>query len=229
VLRWIFSPPLFYPRNSTLSKMVKDINAPKRPLVGYMRFISTIREEVERETGLNGIKVTPYLSARWNALSEEEKETFNKVFRKEMVKHKKAVEKYRKTGAYKAFLQLKKAKKFGKKPKDKNAPKRPSTSFFIFANEIRDEVREENPDASIGEVGKILGEEWHALDDDRKQAYQAQHEKAKKKYEQILNRYKKSKNYAAYQEKLAAWKKAKKEALKAAKSDNKKKVIKRKK
>ena len=61
--------------------MVKDINAPKRPLVGYMRFISTIREEVERETGLNGIKVTPHLSARWNALSEEEKETFNKVFR----------------------------------------------------------------------------------------------------------------------------------------------------
>ena len=54
-----------------------------------------------------------------------------------MVKHKKVVEKYRKTGAYKAFLQLKKAKKFGKKPKDKNAPKRPSTSFFIFANVTR--------------------------------------------------------------------------------------------
>ena len=98
-----------------------------------------------------------------------------------------------------------------------------------FFEEIRDEVREENPDASIGEVGKILGEEWHKLDDDRKQAYQAQHEKAKKKYQKILARYQKSKNYAAYQEKLAAWKKAKKEAFKAAKSDNKKKVVKRKK
>jgi len=225
-----FLASLILSKKSTLSKMVKDVNAPRRPLNGYMRFIQTIREEVQNETGLKGIAVTPHLSARWNALSEEEKETFNKVFRKEMVKHSKKVEKYRKTGAYKAFLELKKAKKFGKKPKDKNAPKRPSTSFFIFANEVRAEVREENPNASIGEVGKILGQEWHALDDDRKQAYQAQHEKAKAKYQKILAKYQKSKNYAAHQEKLAAFKQAKKEALKAAKIDNKPhKVVKRKK
>merc|ERR1712196_229820 len=41
---------------------MKDQNAPKRPLSGYMRFIGTIRAEVEKETGLNGIAVTKHLS-----------------------------------------------------------------------------------------------------------------------------------------------------------------------
>merc|ERR1711881_200693 len=106
---------------------------------------------------------TPYLSARWNALSEAEKEKFNAVFRKEMVKYKVKMQKYKKTDAYKAFQQKKKAKKFAKKPKDKNAPKRPSTAFFIFANVIRDQVRADNPEASIGEIGKILGQQWGTL------------------------------------------------------------------
>lgn len=211
--------------------MAKDKNAPKRPLTGYMRFISTIRAEVEAETGLNGIQVTPYLSARWNALSEQEKEKFNAAFRKEMAKHKKAMKKYKKTDAYKKFQQIKKAKKFAKKPKDKNAPKRPSTAFFIFANEVRDEVRAENPEASIGEIGKILGQEWGQLSEDQKARYQAKNEQAKAKYQKTLAKYQKSKNFAAYQEKLAEWKQAKKEAAKALKAENKitKKIVKRKK
>jgi hypothetical protein len=214
-----FFATLSYPRNSTL-KMVKDVNAPKRPLTGYIRYINTIRAEVERETGLNGIKVTPHLSARWNALSEEEKDSFNQAFAKEMVKHKAVMAKYKKTDAYEAFQQKKKAKN-SKRPKDKNAPKRATSSFMIFANDIRDEVKENNPEASFGEVGRIMGQQWGALAADRKAAYQAQHEKAKENYQKVLEQYKKSDNYAAYQEKVAAWKKAKK--------TDKKKIVKRKK
>jgi len=211
--------------------MVRDVNAPRRPLTGYMRYIKTIRQEVEEETGLNGIKVTPHLSARWNALDDEEKDVHNKEFAKEMKKHQKLMSAYKKTDSYKAFQQAKKAKKFGKKPKDKNAPKRASTAFFIFANEIRDEVRSENPDASIGEVGKILGEQWGSLSDSEKATYQAKSEKARAAYQKKLAKYQKTKHYAEYQETLATWKKAKKNALKEAKKAGKsvKKIVKRKK
>jgi len=233
VLRWSSLSHLFCRTTLLLFKMVKDHNAPKRPLTGYMRYIQTIRAEVEEETGLNGIQVTPHLSARWNALSDAEKDKFSKAFHKEMVKHKKVMAKYKKTDAYKAFQQKKKARKIGKKPKDKNAPKRPSTAFFIFANEVRGEIREENPDASIGEIGKILGQQWNALAEDRKEAYKAQNEKAKVKYAKKLAAYKKTRKYAAHQEQVAAFKKAKKEAIKKMKAeekkDNKKKVVKRKK
>merc|ERR1739848_528708 len=135
----------------------------------------------------------------------------------EMAKHQKLMSAYKKTYSYKAFQQAKKAKKFGKKPKDKNAPKRASTAFFIFANEIRDQVKAENPDASIGEIGKILGEQWGSLSDSEKATYQAKSEKAKAAYQKTLAKYQKTKHYAEYQEKLAAWKKAKKNALKEAK------------
>jgi len=204
--------------------MVKDVNAPKRPLTGYMRYIQTIRAEVEKETGLNGIKVTPHLSARWRALSEEEKDSFNQAFAKEMVKHRATMAEYKQTEEYQAHLLKKKKKKFGKKPKDKNAPKRPTTAFFIFANEIRAEVKENNPGASIGEIGKILGVRWAALAEERKASYKAQNQKEKEIYREVLEEYKKTEEFAEHQEKVGAWKAAKKAALKS-----KKKIVKRKK
>merc|ERR1712088_238500 len=49
-----------------------------------------------------------------------------------------------------------------RKKKDPNAPKRPMSAYFLFMNENRPTVRKENPDASIGEVAKILGKMWEA-------------------------------------------------------------------
>ncbi|RAL65078.1 hypothetical protein DID88_001185 [Monilinia fructigena] len=45
-----------------------------------------------------------------------------------------------------------------KKKKDPNAPKRGLSAYMFFANEQRDNVREENPGISFGQVGKVLGE-----------------------------------------------------------------------
>ena len=41
--------------------------------------------------------------------------------------------------------------------KDPNAPKKPSSSYVFFNKEARTKIREENPDASFGEVGKLCG------------------------------------------------------------------------
>ncbi|KAA8567384.1 hypothetical protein EYC84_010404 [Monilinia fructicola] len=43
-----------------------------------------------------------------------------------------------------------------KKKKDPNAPKRGLSAYMFFANEQRDNVREENPGISFGQVGKNL-------------------------------------------------------------------------
>lgn len=40
-------------------------------------------------------------------------------------------------------------------PQDPNAPKRPLSSYILFANEIREEVRAAHPDAKMGELGKV--------------------------------------------------------------------------
>lgn len=69
-------------------------------------------------------------------------------------------------------MPAQKRKRTSKKKKDPNAPKRPLTAYMIFSQEHRQEVREENKDAKIGEISKILGERWKKLSDEEKKVSQ---------------------------------------------------------
>lgn len=67
--------------------------------------------------------------------------------------------------------------------KDPMAPKRGLSAYMFFANEQRENVREENPGVSFGQVGKILGERWKALSDKQRAPYDAKAAADKKRYE----------------------------------------------
>ncbi|KAM0795993.1 high mobility group box domain-containing protein [Usnea florida] len=71
----------------------------------------------------------------------------------------------------------------GKKKKDPNAPKRGLSAYMFFANEQRDNVREENPGISFGQVGKVLGERWKALSGKQREPYEAKARTDKQRYE----------------------------------------------
>ncbi|KAK1828196.1 high mobility group box domain-containing protein [Podospora conica] len=73
--------------------------------------------------------------------------------------------------------------------KDPNAPKRGLSAYMFFANEQRDNVREENPGVSFGQVGKILGERWKALSDKQRTPYEAKAAADKKRYEDEKQAY----------------------------------------
>lgn len=87
---------------------------------------------------------------------------------------------------------------------DPNAPKRGLSAYMFFANEQRDNVREENPGISFGmdlqphrrkhsanhdrwysgQVGKVLGERWKALNTKQREPYEAKAQADKKRYEE---------------------------------------------
>ncbi|MCJ1225979.1 Non-histone chromosomal protein 6 [Toensbergia leucococca] len=71
----------------------------------------------------------------------------------------------------------------GKKKKDPNAPKRGLSAYMFFANEQRDNVREENPGITFGQVGKVLGERWKALTGKQREPYEAKAKTDKQRYE----------------------------------------------
>ncbi|EMR87387.1 putative nucleosome binding protein [Botrytis cinerea BcDW1] len=81
------------------------------------------------------------------------------------------------------------AKKTEKKKKDPNAPKRGLSAYMFFANEQRDNVREENPGISFGQVGKVLGERWKALNEKQRGPYEESAAKDKKRYEEEKANY----------------------------------------
>lgn len=56
-----------------------------------------------------------------------------------------------------------------KKVKDPDAPKRPPSAFIVFSVAKRPQVVAENPGASFGEVGKLLGAMWAKLDERAKE------------------------------------------------------------
>lgn len=75
------------------------------------------------------------------------------------------------------------ATRSGKKKKDPHAPKRSLSAYMFFANDMRDSVRAENPNATFGGIGKLLGEKWKAMTPADKEPYEAKANADKKRYE----------------------------------------------
>ena len=55
--------------------------------------------------------------------------------------------------------------KEGRKKKDPNGPKRASAAYMFFVKEVREKTKLQNPEASFGELGRILGSTWRELSD----------------------------------------------------------------
>merc|ERR1712088_1209401 len=67
--------------------------------------------------------------------------------------------------------------------KDPNAPKKPLSAYFLFSQEERLKVKNENPDFSITEVAKELGRRWATLEPSLKSSYENRYQDARKVYD----------------------------------------------
>ncbi|KAI8912590.1 high mobility group box domain-containing protein [Gorgonomyces haynaldii] len=81
------------------------------------------------------------------------------------------------------------SKKKPRAKKDPNAPKKGLSAFMIFSQENRPKIKEENPEASFGELGKLLGQKWKELDEEDKKPYQEKAEADKARYEKQMSEY----------------------------------------
>jgi hypothetical protein len=77
-----------------------------------------------------------------------------------------------------------------KAKKDPNAPKRGKSSFMFYSNEIRATIKEENPDLSFGDLGKLIGSKFKALEADEKEKYTDLAQKDKERYQKEMAGYK---------------------------------------
>lgn len=80
--------------------------------------------------------------------------------------------------------------KEGKRIKDPNAPKRPATSYIMFQNDIRDELRQKHPELPYKELLGKVSEAWSVLGEDQKKAYQNVADSNMAKYNRAVVDYK---------------------------------------
>lgn len=77
-----------------------------------------------------------------------------------------------------------KSAKGKKEPVDENRVKRPLSAFFLFCNERRITLKQEEPSLMMGDQTKKMSAEWHNLDAKKKKKYEDLQAKEKERYEQ---------------------------------------------
>lgn len=77
-----------------------------------------------------------------------------------------------------------------KRPKkDRNAPKRAFNAYLFFVRDQRDELRRQNPEASMVQITKIAGEKWKQMSEAEKAPYMKQGEEDKARYLREMKEY----------------------------------------
>jgi len=124
------------------------------------------------------------VAAEFKALDADAKKVYEEKAQKDKKRYEKAMESYTPP----AGMETAKGKK-GKAKKDPNAPKRGQSSFMVFSNAVRSKVKEENPEASFGQLGKLIGEKFKALSSEERAKYDALAKKDKQRYEKEMTAY----------------------------------------
>ncbi|MCL4132476.1 UNVERIFIED_CONTAM: hypothetical protein GTU68_014069 [Idotea baltica] len=85
-------------------------------------------------------------------------------------------------------------------PKDSNAPKGPLSGYMLFMNEQREALKQSQSKPGFPEITKIVAQKWAQLDVAEKQKYLEAAEADKERYQQEVERYKKTEAYKKFME-----------------------------
>ena len=77
-----------------------------------------------------------------------------------------------------------------KQKKDPSAPKRNMSAYFLYSIHARPIVKEENPDASFGDIARIISAQFKALSDKERAAWDAKAASDKERYTREMEDYK---------------------------------------
>ncbi|XP_055364902.1 TOX high mobility group box family member 2 isoform X7 [Betta splendens] len=79
-----------------------------------------------------------------------------------------------------------------KKKKDPNEPTKPVSAYALFFRDTQAAIKSQNPNATFGDVSKIVASMWDGLGEEQKQSYKRKTEAAKKEYLKALAAYRAS-------------------------------------
>merc|ERR1712048_610085 len=139
---------------------------------------------------------------------QEEKDSLEVEYQKEMEIWRPKWAAYKETDAYKDFVEVKsdwldrrQAKKL-QKTMTKDAPKRPRSGYMIYAGEIREEIMQKVKEQGLGmgAGGTMISERWNALSEGEKARYGEISADQKKKFDVEFLAYRKTDSFKNYME-----------------------------
>eukprot|EP01084_Bolivina_argentea_P289793 497691_1 len=217
---------------NSLCKLNK-IKKPKKPesmpknasLSCYWIFKSKRTEELhEKYEKKNMIEITKLVAIEWQNTPQKKREIYEQEAIKQNEKRKLVMKKYKKCDEFKRYKQrLAEWKKrckiikeqaqnskyddihysLPRKPKCPR-PKRPLTSFFLFAKHIR-EIVKFSKNQGQRDIAKEISKKWKKLSMNEKQKYNNEAMKLMEIYKREMNKYKGSKAEIEYEQTLDVW------------------------
>lgn len=91
------------------------------------------------------------ISDEWRRLDHKTKNSWEGMAREDKARYQREKAAY--TGPWKVRTNV-------RKRKDPNSPKKPVPAYFAFSNERRQEVKNNNPTATNGEISRLLSKMW---------------------------------------------------------------------
>jgi hypothetical protein len=76
-----------------------------------------------------------------------------------------------------------------KAKKDPNAPKRNMSAYFLYSIEARPQVKAENPDASFGDIARLISSQFKNLTDKERKVWDDKATADKVRYDREMGSY----------------------------------------
>merc|ERR1712189_104022 len=124
---------------------------------------------------------------KWKTLTAKDKEKYEKLALKDKKRYEQEMANYSPPTSDDEDDGKKRKRK--KKEKDPNQPKRNMSSYFHFCGEKRSDIKEDHPDATVGEVAKLLSAIWKELSETEKAKYEEMAKKDKERYVKAMEEY----------------------------------------
>jgi len=154
-------------------KKKKDPNRPKRNMSAFFLYSNANRARIKEENPEAKFgDIAKLLSVEFKQVSESERAKYDQLAVEDKERYQAQMENYEpptdSSDDDSDSDAPKKKKKKAKKKKDPNAPKRNQSSFFLYSNATRNDVKTANPEAKFGEIAQIISRHFKALPEEER-------------------------------------------------------------
>jgi len=166
----VAAPAAISRKRKMTGKGSKDPNAPRKPMSSYILYSNSRRASVREDNpGMKFGQITQTIAKQFRELQEKEKRPWEKKAAKDRVRYQQEMANY--SAPVDSSDDDNGGTKKKKKKKDPNAPKKALTSYMYFMNRNRASIKEKNPDATFGELARLVASSFRALTPEQKQKY----------------------------------------------------------